>query len=75
MNMMTLTEEEAILSNTFLNTYIEINPKAERKNPTGTKLQWNDRTALPNRSGAKNKLCTSFIPAFEQMQFAKIPQN
>jgi hypothetical protein len=69
------THEEVVLANTFLNTYIEPNYRPDSKKITGTRLQWNDRQVNGARSNNfKNKLCTSFVPAFEHLQFCKQTQ-
>lgn len=67
------TPEEVILANTFLNTYIEPNVRSmEAKRPSGTRLQWNDRPIGGRISNFKNKLCTSFVPVYEQLQFRQL---
>lgn len=64
--------EEVILANTFLNTYVETGPISDPKKPCGPRLMWNDKQLTGTRtSHFKNKLCTSFVPAYEQMQLSK----
>jgi uncharacterized protein YhjY with autotransporter beta-barrel domain len=68
-----LTPEELVLANTFLNTTVnntEIKPQTKRNNIT--KLQWNDRiNSHRSSAGFKNRLCTSYVPAYEQLAFNK----